>query len=385
VACDSVDGTGLPELRAVLDRILAAVPGAADDGRPRLWVDRSFTIAGAGTVVTGGVGHGTFTLGERVVVGGAPARVRGIQALGRRIDAAPPGSRAALNLAGVGRRAVRRGDAVIRADEWSLSRIVDADLTVLDAVDHDVTARGAYLAYVGTAEHAVRLRVLEAARLGPGGTGRVRVTLSRALPLVAGDRFILRETGRGELIGGGELVDVSPTRRDRTVAPPTRPALLRRLEDSRPVGLDVVLLDERDRAALAALEEEDVVDIVAGYAVARPWRDELARHPFVAELEGQLFSPPAPAAGHVPPEVLRALLRRGLVLVKDGVYFAAAARTAAARVLVHLSRGRPEGFTVSEAREALGTTRKWAIPLLELLDDSRMTVRHGDRRVVRET
>jgi selenocysteine-specific elongation factor len=103
----------------------------------------------------------------------------------------------------------------------------------------------------------------------------------------------------------------------------------------------------------------------------------------VHQLEENLFMPEAPKTGQLPPEVLRALVRRGYVVVKDGVYFAARARTVAAAELAELSRRRPEGFTVSEAREMLGTTRKWAVPLLELLDESGMTVRHGDRRHVR--
>jgi selenocysteine-specific elongation factor len=393
VVCDSVDGTGLDDLRERLDRVLAAIPPAVDERRPRLWVDRAFTIAGAGTVVTGGVGHGSFAVGDRVLAldarGGHPARVRGIQALGSRIETAPPGSRAALNLAGIGRRAVGRGDAVVRPDEWPVSRVVDAQLTVLPAVDHDVTARGAYLVYVGTAVQAVKLRVLGASRIAPGCVGSVRLSLGRALPLVAGDRFVLRESGRGELIGGGELVDVDPVIGRRPAAPPpmdvARRALLERLEGSRPVGLDIALLDEPDRGVLAGLEAEGVAATVAGYAVAAEWHDELSHHPLVEKLEGQLFSPPPPSPGEVAPAVLRALLRRGLVVVKGGVYFAAGAPDAAARVLASLPQARQGGFTVGEARQALGTTRKWAVPLLELLDDSRATVRNGDRRILRDT
>jgi selenocysteine-specific elongation factor len=435
VACDAIDGTGLDDVRRRLVEILTAQPPrpTAHD-RPRLWVDRSFTIAGAGTVVTGGIGHGTFVTGDRVEAvgpgGSAAARVRGIEALGLRVGSAPPGTRAALNLAGIARRRVRRGDAVVRAGEWHLTATVEATLAVLGSIEHEVTRRGAYLAYLGTGEHAVRLRLVGASSLIPEETGTVRLALGHPLPLAPGDRYVLRETGRGEIVGGGELVDVEPPRRrsgrarggggqdreerplvgegewaradelerrlgvavdpvigDWVVSPATlrsaRERLAERLDASRPVGLDIARLDERDRAVLSLLESQQVATTIAGYAVAPAWRDELARHPLVRQLEENLFTPEAPKTGQLPPEVLRALLRRGHVVVKDGVYFAARARTVAAAELAELSRRRPEGFTVGEAREVLGTTRKWAVPLLELLDESGITIRHGDRRHIR--
>jgi selenocysteine-specific elongation factor len=444
VACDAIDRTGLDELRDRLAEVLSAHPvdPSAHD-RPRLWVDRSFTIAGAGTVVTGGVGHGTFVIGDRVVAvgskGNAAARVRGIEALGQRVGQAPAMTRAALNLAGVDRRMVRRGDAIVRPDEWHVTAAVEATLTVVEAVDHEVTHRGAYLAYLGTGEHAIRLVLQGSSDLIPGETGTVRLTLGHALPLVPGDRYVLRETGRGEIVGGGEVLDLEPrwgrgrsrsrrapgvtpgapagaggsarplveegewVRADElerrlgvavepvvegwVVAPATlqaaRTVLLERLEGARPVGLDVARLGEHDRAILVQLEREQLVRIVAGYAVGPDWEDELARHPLLQQLEEHLFTPPAPTTTQAPPEVLRALVRRGHVMVKDGIYFAARARSAAATTLAELTRERPDGFTVSEAREALGTTRKWAVPLLQLLDESGITVRHGDRRHVR--
>ena len=97
-----------------------------------------------------------------------------------------------------------------------------------------------------------------------------------------------------------------------------RTALSERLDRARPVGLDVARLGEHDRAVLVQLEREQLVGIVAGYAVGPGWEDELARHPLVRQLEEQLFTPPAPTTAQVPPEVLRALVRRGHVLVKDG-------------------------------------------------------------------
>lgn len=181
-------------------------------------------------------------------------------------------------------------------------------------------------------------------------------------------------------------VRVEPTVGPWVVSAPTveaaRATLLKLVQQARPVGLDVSTLDERNRAVLDLLAAEGAVDVVAGYAVAPDWRDELARHPVVQALERHLFSPPAV---DVDPEVLRALLRRGLLVGKDGIYFAGTVREAAAKVLAHLVEQHPEGFTVGQARQALGTTRKWAIPLMELLDEARLTVRHGDRRTLRSS
>ncbi|HLM62936.1 MAG TPA: SelB C-terminal domain-containing protein [Acidimicrobiales bacterium] len=427
VACDALDGRGLDRLCLHLDAILAARPPSLDRGRPRLWVDRSFTLAGAGTVVTGGVGHGRLASGEKVEVRGArgalAARLRGIQALGRVVDEAAPGTRAALNLAGVEHGAVHRGDAVVRPGEWQVTDTVDATLTVLAGLDHHVTRRGAYLAYVGTGERAVRLHLLDGPRVAPGGTGRVRIALDRALPLVPGDRYVLRETGRSETVGGGEVLDVAPGRADAggdrlgAEAVSDCVELTAVLEASRPVGLDVTRLDDRQRAALARLVDDGTATTVAGYAVAPAWRDELARHPAVRALEERPFAPP-PIDPDLDPEVRRALVRRGIVIAKDGVHFAATARPAAVRVLAGLAGGNggpvpgavvpgavvpgtdvpgadvpgtavpgtddlSAGFTVSQAREALGTTRRWALPLLGLLDDAGLTIRDGDRRRLR--
>jgi selenocysteine-specific elongation factor len=392
VACDAIDGTGLDELRRRLDDILVSRPAAVDEGRPRLWVDRAFTIGGAGTVVTGGLAHGSIAPDDRLEVvgpkGTAPVRVRGVQALGERVARAPAGTRAALNLVGVDRHGVARGDAVVPPGTWTLTAVADATLHVLPTLDHDVGARGAYLAYVGTGEHAVRLRLLDGPRLSPGAAGAVRLRFPHPLPLAPGDRFVLREAGRAELVGGGEVTDVEPTvrRPDESSAAldAARAVLHKRIHQSRPVGVDAALLDEREQAVLDRLVRDGEAELVAGYAVAPDWRDELARHPVVQALERHLFSPPDVDAGAgIRPDELRALLRRGLLVTKSGIYFAGRVREAAVQVLTPLVDQNPEGFTVSQARQALGTTRKWAIPLMELLDEAHLTIRHGDRRRLR--
>src|SRR5207247_95635 len=175
-------------------------------------------------------------------------------------------------------------------------------LHVLDSLDRDVSRRGAYAAYLGSGEHPVRVRVLGREGIEPGGTGFVRLHLPVALPLLPGDRYVLRESGRGETVGGGEVLDVAPVLPASKAAPDRsvdrvvtergwieaaelerltgerRPADLGRwvvargereatgdrvrnaVDGAGDLGLDVAVLDERERAVLADLEDVVVVD-----------------------------------------------------------------------------------------------------------------------------
>ncbi len=214
VPVSSVTGAGLDDLRAALEALLAATPQSPDGGRPRLWVDRVFAARGSGTVVTGTLTGGSLTVDDTVDVlpGGRTARVRGLQSHGVGRRAVAPGHRLAVNLGGVDHDQVQRGDALVVARQWRPTQRFDATLDVLESLDHVVSRRGAYAAYVGSGEFPVRVRVLGAASIAPGGRGLVRIHLATSLPLVAGDRYVLRESGRNETVGGGEVLDVAPVR-----------------------------------------------------------------------------------------------------------------------------------------------------------------------------
>lgn len=413
-------GIGLDQLRSALDRLLAAVPVALDRGRARLWVDRVFAARGSGTVVTGTLGGGALQVGDEVELApsGARARIRGLESLGERHDRIEPGQRTAVNLSGLSRTEVERGHAVLVPGRWHRTPMFDARLHVLETLDHDVSRRGAYVAYLGSGEHPARLRVLGADRIGAGTSGAVRVHLATPVPLLPGDRFVLRESGRAETVGGGEVLDVDPVRPasrarpdrsvDRVIAErgfveaerlelltgerraPTvgrwvaDPAALQLLldrtraavVDAGPLGLDVATLDERAREALGLLAG---VVVQAGRARAGEAADPLASHRFVAELAANPFAPPEPRG--VDRGELRELVRRGLVVERDGVWFAASAIDAAAEVAARLLAQAPEGFTVAAARDALGCSRKYALPLLAELDARGVTRRRGDVRI----
>src|SRR5206468_3428833 len=231
-----------------------------------------------------------------VVPGGTPVRVRALQSLQEPVDTVPAGSRVAVNVSGASRDRIARGHALVRPGQWRQSTTVDASLTVLAGLEHEVTRRGAYHAYVGSGEHPVRVRVIGADAIPPGGSGAVRLHLPAALPLLPGDRFVLRESGRAETVGGGEVLDVAPVlpasrakpdrsvdrviaergwvdvdelerltgeRRDAVigqwvVAPEALAVAVEdvrsRVESAGPLGLELASLDDRQRAVLGTLE-----------------------------------------------------------------------------------------------------------------------------------
>ena len=430
VAVDAPTGRGLDDIRGALERLLTAAPAAADRGRPRLWVDRVFPVRGAGTVVTGTLAGGTLHVDDALEVvpagpagAGLPARVRGLQSHQRRVDALGPGHRAAVNLAGVPHERLWRGQAAVRPGQWAPTRSFDASLAVLATLDHEVTRRGAYHLYAGSGEHPVRIRLLGGAALAPGEAGFARIHLPLALPLLPGDRFVLRESGRAETVGGGEVLDVSPVlpaaraRPDRSVGRVVdergwvEAALLERLTGEAavanvggrwvvspgalaavvdglrakvagagPFGLDAAALSERERAVLPQVDglvadAGRVVEAGAGTGPLAGGSDE----PWVAALEAAPFTPPPPDG--VDRAVVRELVRRGLVVERDGMHFSPGAVRRAAEVVAGLLARRPEGVTASEIREALGTTRKYLLPLLGELDATGVTRRRGDLRV----
>jgi selenocysteine-specific elongation factor len=297
----------------------------------------------------------------------------------------------------------------------------DGSLGVLAALDHDVSRRGAHILHVGTAAVPCRLRVLGPDKLAPGESGLVRIHLPTPLPLLPGDRFVVREHGRGETVGGGEVLDADPVLRvsrakpDRSVArvvaergwvtadmlerltgehheptvgrwvaspealAATIESVAAAVEGSGPLGLDAAALDKRQRLVAEAGLVDDVALVDGRWRPAAAAPDLLAEHPWLAALRDQPYAPPPPDG--VDRSELRELARRGLVVERDGVWFAADAVGRAATVAAALLVDHPEGVTLSQLREVWGTTRKWAVPLASLLDSSGATRRRGDLRV----
>ena len=418
VAVSAVTGAGIDDLRIALDVLVHETPPAPDHERPRLWVDRVFAAKGSGTVVTGTLTGGRLSADQHVYVAGRPVRIRAVQTHGHSEASIGPGNRVALNLAGVDHTELERGNAVTIADQWRPTQRFDASLRVLPALQHQVTRRGAYLAYIGSGEFPVKLRVLGHDGIAPGGTGLVRLHLTEALPLIPGDRYVLRESGRDETVGGGEVLDVAPVlpaskarpdrsverviaergwvdvddlqaltgeRREpmlgRAVASPQWLATARhdvaaRIDAAVNIGLDIAELDERQRAIVPTL---DNVIVEAGRARRAEAHDPLQDHPYVAALLSGGVTPPDPTG--VDRAQLRELLRRRMIVERDGIYFHPATIATVADVAARLLRAHPDGFTVAQLRDDLGVSRKYALPLVNELDARGITRRRGDLRV----
>jgi selenocysteine-specific elongation factor len=453
-------GEGMEALAAALDAMLTSAR-APQPTRTRLFVDRVFTIKGAGTVVTGTLSGGDLALGDEVEVlpAGRRARIRSLQTHKRQEETASPVSRVAANLVGAEREELERGDVLAHPGRWRATSVFDAVVRPVRGVER-IPARGAFKVYVGAAEADATMRQAP----GDGEEVFVRIRSSRPLTLDLDDRIVIREAGRRTTVGGGRILDVAPPRPFGEA----HVAFLRRRADARTREEIVVALIE-ERGAVPATEVRVLTgadlrgdDVVGGWCVAPQVRDAVsasvldhlaafhrtdpleegaplldARRVAVAALtsvgastEGSLVdallgsvpgvvrtatsmrlathrvaleersedlqrlleaisgpneaTPPTVrelVAGGIPRDVLEAASRAGQVLriATDLVV----SRAFVDRALAEVARRAAEGITVSQLREALGTSRKYAVPLVEWMDAQGLTRREGDLRFLR--
>jgi selenocysteine-specific elongation factor len=296
VPCSGATGEGLDELVAVLDEVVAAAPAPADVGRPRLWVDRVFTISGAGTVVTGTLAGGSFASDDDVEVApeGRAARIRRIQSHKKEVREIGPGNRVALNLAGLEKQGARRGDAIVRRAGWPSTSLADVELRIvpqdLAGFGHEVSEKGAHILHVGSAEAPVRLRLLDSELLRSGESGLAELQLRDPLPLGRGDRFVLRDAGRVLTFGGGVVLDPRPARRARR-GDPDRLDLLQSLRSgSEEEALEALVQAEGRMAAVEALFRSGAPNLpdalpVLGGSVWSPTQLEEVRRAVYSILE----------------------------------------------------------------------------------------------------
>jgi selenocysteine-specific elongation factor len=491
VRVSATTGEGLDALRDALGRTAAAAAAHTPrTGPPRLSVDRAFSMRGFGTVVTGTLVGGALAVGDPVELlpSGLRSRVRGLESHGVAVELAEPGARTAVNLQGIERAEVTRGQVLTDADALGSTRVIDARVHWLPAA---APAEGAtsveFLA--GTAERRARLAPIAARALQPGARGFARIHLEgEPLPLLPGDRFVLRGFARNEqggtTVGGGVVLDAAPPRRR-----PSDPALARDLEAlarrdpptdlrvrieraglggvpgerlRRETGLaaaacetHLALLARAGAAArtdagrwlgVAALAdlEERIASALAGFHAREPLRpgatkgvlagalpDNVAPDALALVLErlvragrvaieaesirlvghragvagperalAERLRAEARAAALEPPplrewadrlglpverarELLAHLEREGVLVRAPGDFWFDRAAVDALRERVRaelLNRGALE----TPAYKALiGTSRKHAVPLMELFDAERLTLRVGNRRVLR--
>ena len=434
VACDGRSRRGLDDLRAALDAAIAGAPGARDEDRPRLWIDRVFAAKGAGTVVTGTLTGGAIAVDDELVAGGTPVRVRGIEQHGDAAARVGPGARVALNLAGVDHDDLARGAAVVRAGEWLAVDVVDGRLTLLPGAAIDRRSR--LTAAVGSGEHHVWCR--------PLAGSFARLHFDTAVTVAPGDRIVLRDPGSGTTVAGVEVLDLAPTARAAdaparlALAPGARvladgwvpiagldartgrpPAAARALlldaggevvgrwivagataagsrSDLRtaaaahhrahpeavglPIG-DAARTTGLDGARVEALAATDAtLTVVQGCVRAREHAGAAsttaAGVAFLDAVRAAPFAPPAPTDVGL----ARALAREGALVEVGGIYFAAEALDDARDRVVAALRERGT-LTIADARDVLGSSRKYVVPVMNHLDATGVTRRRGDERI----
>jgi selenocysteine-specific elongation factor len=491
-------GEGLPALVAQLERIFNETEQRQNIARPRLPIDRVFTMTGFGTVVTGTLLDGAFNTGQEVEVlpQGLKTRIRSLQTHRHQVEVATPGSRVAMNLANVSRSELERGNVVTLPGQLQPTMLIDARIQLLADAVRPLGHNALVDFYSGSQEVPAKVRLLDVEELKPGQSAWAQVRLSRPAVVARRDRFILRFPSPSTTIGGGEVIDVQP-RYHRRFQQSVRTALEtlgrgspdelvlaaldRRRESSRPgakslhgvVGYELVEIAKRSnlspdvtlqtletllsegrvrrvstlwfaQAVWKALEEESV-RLVSEQHRQNPlrsglskeeWRTRLHLPPKMAseiflalQEEGQLaeaisvtgtsggfirlpgfvpafnatqqqqverllrlfrespFTPPGRAESEaiVGTEVLAALIEQGR-LVKLGsstdtvLFLRESYEEAVAKLVTYLREHNK--MTAAEARDVLGTTRKYILPLLEHMDERHITRRIGDERIL---
>jgi selenocysteine-specific elongation factor len=365
VAVSAVARTGIDSLLAALGEVAERLPGRAGGGGPsRLHVDRSFTLRGIGTVVTGTLWSGSVAAGDAVSIlpRGLRARVRSVQVHDVAVERAEAGQRVALNLAGVGWREVGRGD-VVCGDGCVLEPTYLIDAAV--EWDGDPPAAGT----------SVRLHVHHGTREAPArvvslGGGFAQLRLEAPLIPARGDRFVLRQVAPPDTVGGGEVVDVAPRKHGGSAEVVERLAALAR-------GDVVVEADGGQKAEDRAPAPAPVLDDAALEIVAllrSDWRSPRTDAELVASVDG---------SERDVLERLRVLEGAGQVVrVGRNLHFHPAALAELEAQVVALAE-RDGQVTIAGVRDELTTSRKYAQALLEHLDRTRVTRRDGDAHVLR--
>jgi len=217
VAVSARTGYGLEELKQHLQAGLAAHPPRPDVGRPRLPIDRVFSLTGFGPVVTGTLSDGVLALGDAVEIlpGGLSARVRGLQTHKTKLERAVPGSRVAINLSGVELAQLKRGQVVAKPGALTATTLMDVRFHHLPDAALPLRHNAQVKLFVGAAEALATARLLGQAELAPGGAAWLQLVCAEPVVAVQGQRFILRRPSPGATLGGGVIVNPHPKRRYR--------------------------------------------------------------------------------------------------------------------------------------------------------------------------
>jgi selenocysteine-specific elongation factor len=209
--------TGLDTLVTSLSKILEEKPKRPDLNRPRLPIDRVFSMSGFGTVVTGTLSDGHFTVGDEVEIlpGGLKGRIRGLQTHKKKEETAIPGSRTAVNISGINMELIQRGEVVVRPGQYLATRRVDARFRLLKDASSSIKHGDEVKFFVGASETIATLRLLGTEELLPGEEGWIQLELREPVVTVRGDKYILRRPSPSETLGGGVIIDHQPKGRHK--------------------------------------------------------------------------------------------------------------------------------------------------------------------------
>jgi selenocysteine-specific elongation factor len=251
MAVSAVTGEGLTELVDTIDELLDTTEPKPDLGRPRLSIDRVFTIAGSGTVVTGTLIDGSLSVGQEVEIVPADlkSRLRGLQTHKSRINTASPGSRVAANLVGVTTSRLQRGDVVTSPGWLQPTRMVTVKLSLISYLQRPLRHGATVSFHTGAAETMAKVRLLEGDELQPGDSTWAQLLLDRPVAVIKGDHFIIRSPM--ETLGGGDIVDAH-TRRLRRFRPEVIQNLKAR-DEGTAAEVIMALLETKPSLELSAL------------------------------------------------------------------------------------------------------------------------------------
>lgn len=397
-------GAGLDELRDTLSAALQATPPRPDQQRPRLPIDRVFTLSGFGTIVTGTLTGGSLGVGDTVEIqpAGLAARIRGLQTHRTKREVARPGSRVAVNLSGVDKDELQRGDVLARPGVVRGTRLVDVQYEHLLTAGGPLKHNQEVKFFSGAAEVLARTRVIGSREIAPGESGWLQLALREPAALLRHDRFILRRPSPPATLGGGRVLDPHPGRQYRRFRPQTitrlktlaegTPAemLLHTLARKEPLPQQQLLresgLGDTAQAAWETLQAEKQVVAPAGQALTtatwaslqeqvtaqlaafhreNPLRPGMSRE----ALRGGLRPRPDSALYNALLEQLAAYeaitLERGLVHLPDhAIVFSAEQQGAIDRLMRRMEMAGFNGLSPAECREMVGEAVYYALVTL---------------------
>ena len=474
VPVSAVTGWGLDELKATIDQVLKKAQPRRDLGKPRLPVDRVFTISGSGTVVTGTLVDGSLALGQEVEIlpPALKSRIKGLQTHKNKLNTIGPGNRVAVNLIGLSLAEIKRGQVLTKPGWLTPTNLIDAKLRLLAQPERPLRHNTEVSLHTGSAEVIARVRLLEKKEALPSETTWVQFILDEPLATVNGDHYVIRSPN--DTLGGGIIVDVHPKQRHRRFRPDTisnlkargegkiEETLLAALKSKQPQELDKLLSESSvdPELTLSGIESliqqgtavrvgegknallftetawkqtiNNILTMVREYHQKFPLRPgipkaeisnkvKLGKHfqdalqklfsegflveefslvrlpdyqvklvpaqqsqidAYLHQLNQNPYSPAPDIA--LEPDLLNLLVyREEVIKTVAGVVFSSAAyNEMVSKILDYIKKNGK--ITVAEARDLLGSSRKYILALLEQMDEIKLTKRMGDERVVGE-